>query len=72
MTDALELQADKDILTVEEVAQWLRVSPSWVRAHANRNRRPFLPGFKAGKYVRFERGSVSRTIAKWRLEGGES
>jgi predicted transcriptional regulator of viral defense system len=59
---------ETDILTVEEVAEWLRVTPSWVRAHANKNRRPFLPGFKAGKYVRFERGTVRLAVAKWQQE----
>jgi hypothetical protein len=59
---------ETDILTAEEVAAWLRVTPAWVRAHASKNRRPFLPGFKAGKYVRFERGTVRLAVAKWQKE----
>ena len=58
-------EQDTDILTVAEVAAWLRVTPDWVRAHANKNRRPYVPGFKAGKYVRFRRGAVRDAIHKW-------
>ncbi len=49
---------DDIVLTVEEVALYLGVTASWVRAHANKNRRPHLPGFKAGKYLRFRLGAV--------------
>jgi hypothetical protein len=49
---------DDTVLNVDEVALYLGVTPSWVRSHANRNRRPHLPGFKAGKYVRFRLGAV--------------
>jgi hypothetical protein len=59
---------ETDILTAEEVAIWLRVTPAWVRAHANKNRRPFLPGFKAGKYIRFERETIRLAVAKWQKE----
>jgi hypothetical protein len=55
---------DETVLTVDEVAIWLRVTPCWVRAHANKNRRPHLPGFKAGKYVRFRLGSVKEWVKK--------
>jgi hypothetical protein len=60
-----QTHSDSDILTAAEVAVWLRVTPEWVRAHANRNRRPYLPGFKAGKYVRFRRGTIRDAINKW-------
>jgi hypothetical protein len=56
---------DTDILTVTQVAKWLQVTPDWVRSHANKNRRPFLPGFKVGKYVRFQAGTVKGAIAQW-------
>jgi len=56
---------ETDILTVEEVAEMLRVTPSWVRAHANRSRQPYLPAFKAGKYVRFQRGCVLAAVQRW-------
>lgn len=59
---------EEDILTVEEVAVMLRVSQHWVRAHASKNRRPYLPSFKAGKYVRFRRGSVRDAVLKWQSD----
>lgn len=64
-SNSTEPQRDDDVLTVEEVAKWLRVSGAWVRSHANRNRRPHLPAFKAGKYIRFKRGAVRQAIEKW-------
>lgn len=47
-----------DLLTVEEVAEWLRVTPAWVRAHANGNRAPKLPSLKLGAHRRFRREAV--------------
>jgi hypothetical protein len=41
------------LLTVEDVAAWLRVKPAWVRAHANGNRKPKLPSLKVGAFRRF-------------------
>lgn len=58
-------KADDDILTVEEVAEWLHMTPAWVRAHANGRRRPQLPGIKLGKYIRFRRGAVRQTLERW-------
>jgi hypothetical protein len=43
---------DDAVLDVEEVSDWLRVRPAWVRAHASGNRRPVLPSFKMGKFRR--------------------
>ena len=45
-------------LTVEEVAELIKVSPAWVRAHANGNRYPIMPSIKLGKYRRFRRQAV--------------
>ena len=41
------------LLTVRQVAEWLNVSPSWVRDHATNRRRPALPALKLGKSLRF-------------------
>jgi excisionase family DNA binding protein len=51
-----------EILTVEQVAEWLHVTPSWVRAHANGNRRPQIPSIKIGRHVRFRREDVERWL----------
>lgn len=46
-------------LTVEEVANLLRVPPSWVYA----NKR-FIPGYiQLGRYVRFRKGHVVRFMS---------
>lgn len=53
---------DDAVLSGEEVAVWLRVEPSWVRAHANGNRKPTLPSIKMGKFQRFFKGDVTRFL----------
>jgi excisionase family DNA binding protein len=50
------------LLTVEEVADWLGVSATWVLAHANGTRRPDLPSVKLGKLVRFQREQIEKFI----------
>ena len=47
-----------DILTVEEVAELLRVSPGWVHEKCRRRSRNPLPCFRPGKYLRFSREEV--------------
>ena len=53
---------EEDTLTVNEVAEWLRVTPSWVREHAGGRRRPKIPCERFGKYIRFRWG----TLVTWR------
>jgi hypothetical protein len=60
-----EQPGDDEVLTVDQVAAWLKVTESWIRDHANSKRRPHLPSFKAGKYIRFRRGDVRRAINQW-------
>ena len=48
----------EQLLSVKEVAAWLRISEAWVRAHANGERRPHLPSLKLGKSVRFRASDV--------------
>lgn len=45
-------------LTAEQVAVILNVTPAWVLAHANGNRKPMLPSVKLGKHRRFRRSAV--------------
>lgn len=63
---------DDDVLTVEEVATWLRQSPSWVRAHAGKRRQPHMPGMKQGKCWRFRRGAVRDWMRKLEQEHGRN
>lgn len=59
------------VLTVEEVAVWLRVEPAWVRAHANGNRRPFLPSLKVGKFQRFLKGDINQFLRELKRQTKE-
>jgi excisionase family DNA binding protein len=54
------------LLTVKEVADWLRVPPAWVRAHADGKRRPVLPSIKLGRVRRFEREAIEQWLQQLR------
>lgn len=43
----------EEFMTVDEVARWLRVTPSWVRSHSNGKRQPTLPAMKIGRHWRY-------------------
>jgi len=58
------------LLTVQEVAAELRVSPGWVYAHARGERRPHLRAFRPrGESrkgpVRFRTEDLERFIEEW-------
>ena len=56
-----------ELLTVEEVAALLKVSPSWVYEHTRSRGTPRserLPHVKIGKYVRFEARALRAFIEK--------
>lgn len=46
------------LLTVQEVAAFLKVPVSWVYANLERKRGSRLPGYKIGKYWRFRSEEV--------------
>jgi excisionase family DNA binding protein len=57
---AQELMADAeggfaDLLTVQETAQFLKVSVSWIYEHVRPDAEDRLPVVKLGKYLRFDR-----------------
>jgi excisionase family DNA binding protein len=57
----------EELLTVEDVAAWLKVSKSWVYEHTRSRGTPRserLPYVKVGKYVRFEARAVREFIQK--------
>jgi hypothetical protein len=56
------LKAQETLLTVQEVADILRVKPSWIYDHADD-----LGAFRLGKYLRF-----SLSCLMERLESGQS
>ena len=46
------------LLTVQDVAGFLRVHPSWVYERTRRHGRDRLPHVKVGKYLRFRTSDV--------------
>ena len=50
-----------DLLTAEEVATLLRVSPGWVYEQSRRHR---IPHLRLGRYVRFRRGALEDWLAE--------
>jgi excisionase family DNA binding protein len=57
------------LLTVRQVAEWLNVSPSWVRDHATNRRRPALPAVKLGKSLRFREDQLAEWIRQLSEQG---
>src|SRR4051794_28738896 len=54
--------AAEELLTVEEVATWLRVKPAWVRAHANGNRNPNSQALKWEHFADFGGHDILRFL----------
>ncbi len=52
---------DGQVMTVQEVARYLRMKPVTVYRHAAQGK---LPGFKVGAAWRFKRQTIDRWIAK--------
>jgi len=57
------------LLTVEDVARWLKVPPSWVYERTRQRGRHRLPCVRLGKYVRFEARAVRAFLARQRDSG---
>jgi excisionase family DNA binding protein len=57
------------LLTVQQVSEWLNVSPSWVRDHATNRRRPALPALKLGKSLRFREDQLAEWIRQLSEQG---
>ena len=56
------------LLDVSEVAEWLGVSPGWVREHASGKRKPKLPAVKLGDLWKFEKEKVESFLQSCRTE----
>ncbi len=50
--------SDDDLLTVQDVAEILRVPTSWVYERTRRRSADRIPGFRIGKYWRFRGGDI--------------
>jgi len=57
-----------ELLTVEEVAEMLRVPASWVYGHTRRRATNRIPGFRLGKYWRFREADVNAWIERQKTE----
>lgn len=49
------------LLTADEVAELLRVKPSWVREHT---RNGDIPHKQLGRYLRYDRGELDEWVAR--------
>ncbi len=58
-----------ELLTVDELAQWLKVPPSWIYERTRRRGTERLPFLKLGKYLRFEEAAVRAYLARQRRSG---
>ena len=57
------------LLTVEEVAELLKVPVSWVYERTRTRASDRIPGFRLGKYWRFRESDVLAWIERQRVEG---
>ena len=54
------------LLTVEELAERLKVPSSWIYQHTRCRKRDRLPHLKIGKYLRFEESAVRSWLQRHR------
>jgi len=59
---------EHELLTVEEVAEMLRVPSSWVYGHTRRRATNRIPGFRLGKYWRFREADVNAWIERQKTD----
>jgi excisionase family DNA binding protein len=59
VVESIDMYAsDDELLTVQDVAEILRVPVSWVYGRTRRRSTDRIPGFRIGKYWRFRRGDI--------------
>jgi excisionase family DNA binding protein len=66
---ARAVTAEHSLFTVEDVAELLRVPPSWVYERTRRRAGDRIPGFRLGKYWRFREADVLAWIERQRAGG---
>jgi excisionase family DNA binding protein len=64
------VHTDDELLTVEEVAQLLKVPTSWVYDRCRESASAQLPHMKLGKYLRFRKSDLFRYLEN--LQRGDS
>ena len=66
VTPPLDAPVVDDLLTVGDVAQWLKVPQSWIYERTRRRGEGRLPCLKLGKYLRFEAVAVRSYLDRQR------
>jgi excisionase family DNA binding protein len=66
------LHSRRSLLSVEEVAELLQVPVSWVYERTRRRGRDRLPGFRLGKYWRFDEAELHAWLECQRSGGGHA
>jgi excisionase family DNA binding protein len=57
---------DEELLTVEELGEWLKVPKSWIYERVRARQGLKLPHIKLGHYLRFERIAVQAFLKQQR------
>ena len=55
-----------ELMTIDEVALFLKVPKSWVYDRTRKRGRDRLPHIKLGKYLRFEEGAIREWMEQLR------
>ncbi|MHB8755109.1 MAG: helix-turn-helix domain-containing protein [Candidatus Acidiferrales bacterium] len=63
-----ETRREGQLLTVQEVANLLRVPVSWVYGHTRKRSRERIPGYRVGKYWRFSAVEVMSWLREARRQ----
>jgi excisionase family DNA binding protein len=59
-----------ELLTVQQIAEVLQVSPSWVYGRMRKRSLERMPAYRLGKYWRFNQAEVLAWIARSRTNSG--
>jgi excisionase family DNA binding protein len=62
----MSVQSKCELLTVQQVAELLQVPVSWVYGRLRKRSLEKLPGYRLGKYWRFEREEIWAWLAQQR------
>ena len=69
LPELAELPEPDSLLTVEDVADWLKLPVTWVYERTRRRGAGRLPGFRLGKYWRFRREEILAWLEQQRSGG---
>ena len=60
----MSTQSQCELMTVQQVAELLQVPVSWVYGRLRKRSLEKLPGYRLGKYWRFDRAEVLAWVAR--------